>query len=1020
MARIPEEEIERIKHEVSVADLARARGVVLKRHGSDLIGLCPFHNDHQPSLVITPSKNLWHCLGACKTGGSVIDWVMKAEGVSFRHAVELLRDDRFALKTHSLPRPIKRSRVNRLPSTVAPDVADGALLGQVIDYYHATLKQSPEALAYLKKRALDSEQIITHFKLGYANRTLGYRIPTKTRKQGIEIRTRLQKLGILRPTGHEHFNGSLIIPVFDEQGTVCEIYGRKIRDDLRTGTPAHLYLPGPHKGVWNIQALKAHPEIILCESLIDALTFWCAGYRNVTTAYGTAGFTDEMLLAFKHYRTERILIAYDRDAAGDQAARALSEKLLSCGISCYRIHFAKGMDANEHARKITPPAKSLALVIRNAVWLGNGRPRAVTPQTPLTPIEPPPEQTDRAAKEKTPPEPPPASPEPPAPSFDVPIKTTPREIIIQCGDRRYRIRGLAKNMSPDQLKVNILCTTSAGFHIDTLDLYSARHRTAFIKQASEELALKEAIIKKDIGAVLLKLEELQEAQIKAALEPEEKPVMLTDKEKADAMALLKDPALFDRILADLDRCGIIGEKTNKLTGYIAAVSRKLDRPLGVIIQSSSAAGKSMLMEAILAFMPEQDRVTYSAMTAQSLFYMQKSDLKHKILAIAEEEGAHQASYALKLLQSEAELTIASTGKDPATGKFCTHEYRVKGPVMVFLTTTAIDIDEEFLNRCLVLTVNEDRAQTRAIHCLQRKQRTLKGLLARKDRAKIIALHRNAQSLLQALCVVNPYAPRLTFCNDRTRTRRDHEKYLTLIDAVALLHQHQRPIHSVTHHNAAIDYIEVTLEDIAIANRLAHEILGRTLDELPPQSRRLLMLINEMAHDACARRVLTRSNYRFSRRDVRQYTGWSDFQVKAHMKKLQDLEYVLVHRGGRGQSYVYELLYQGEGQNGTPFLMGLLDIERLKHTYDTNKEHPHPDLEGVKGTKEGPRSPQRVPKEAPRSAEKTPTIINNHNSLKSTFKKSPKNTSAGPRKKSLLYGHTNTFSSLAAVPDEGRP
>ena len=77
--------------------LAEARGMKLRRHGEDLMGLCPFHDDHEPSLFISPEKNLWHCLGACQTGGTVIDWVMKAQGVSFRHAVELLRADHPAL-----------------------------------------------------------------------------------------------------------------------------------------------------------------------------------------------------------------------------------------------------------------------------------------------------------------------------------------------------------------------------------------------------------------------------------------------------------------------------------------------------------------------------------------------------------------------------------------------------------------------------------------------------------------------------------------------------------------------------------------------------------------------------------------------------------------------------------------------------------------------------------------------------------------------------------------------------------
>src|SRR6185436_1062382 len=162
--------------------------------------------------------------------------------------------------------------------------------------------------------------------------------------------------------------------------------------------------------------------------------------------------------------------------------------------------------------------------------------------------------------------------------------------------------------------------------------------------------------------------------------------ILSAEEQKRALELLSDPQLLDRILADFERCGVVGEETNKLAGYLAAVSRKLEDPLAVIIQSSSAAGKSSLMEAILAFVPDEDRVKYSAMTGQSLFYMGDADLKHKVLAVVEEEGAARASYALKLLQSEGELTIASTGKDPASGKLVTHEYHVEGPTQLFLTT----------------------------------------------------------------------------------------------------------------------------------------------------------------------------------------------------------------------------------------------------------------------------------------------------------------------------------------------
>jgi DNA primase len=526
----------------------------------------------------------------------------------------------------------------------------------------------------------------------------------------------------------------------------------------------------------------------------------------------------------------------------------------------------------------------------------------------------------------------------------------------------YRVRGLRKNLSDDMLRVNlrVMGVNAYGdmaLHVDTLELNAARPRMAFVKQAAAELGIKEEIVSRDVSKVLYKLEELRDEQIRQALAPKEPEVKLTEQERAAAMELLRDPRLLERIVEDFARCGVVGEETNKLVGYLGAVSRHLGEPLAVIVQSSSAAGKSSLMDAVLAFVPEEQRVQYSAMTGQSLFYMGETDLKHKVLAIVEEAGAQRASYALKLLQSEGVLTIASTGKDPATGRLLTHQYRVEGPVMIFLTTTAIDIDEELLNRCLVLTVNEDRAQTQAIHRIQRESQTIEGLLRRQDRTELLHLHRNAQRLLKPVAVANPYARGLTFLDGQTRTRRDHTKYLTLIRAIALLHQHQRPRKTREHLGKPFEYIEVTLDDIAVANRLTAEVLGRSLDELPPQTRRLLLLVDQMVAAECKRQKIERTDYRFSRRDVRTVTGWGDTQLRLHLGRLEELEYLLAHRGGRGQSFVYELAFAVKGDGGGPVLPGLIDIEKLGgHKYDGNLAGVETEFAGSKDENAGSKRP----------------------------------------------------------------
>jgi DNA primase catalytic core len=959
MARIAQEEIDRLKRDIAVQRLAEAQGIALKNHGKDLHGLCPFHDDKTPSLVISPEKNLWHCLGACQQGGGPIDWVMKSQGVSFRHAVELLRGDLsfLAAKNDKAGPPTKHSTTQKLPPLVEVDDPDHVVLHRVIAYYHETLKQSPEALAYLQERGLHNAEMIDRFRLGFANRTLGYRMPHKNRQAGAALRDQLTRLGIYRDTGHERFTGSIVVPIYDDNNNVSEIYGRKIGKQLRQDTPLHMYLPGPHRGIFNFSALLSPAkELILCESILDALTFWCAGYHHVTTAYGVEGFTDELLQAMKEHGTEVVKIAYDRDEAGDKAALKVAQTLNDAGIHTYRVNFPKGMDANEYALKVKPAEKSLGVALRNATWMGKGaapvkndRPIeaiiAVQATIEAKPLDEP--MADEVKPTLDEPEPVVslAAKEPQLPVQDLSTSATaveqssPHELTYRFGDRRWRVRGLAHNTNYEQLRINLMVTQEGDqtFHVDTLELYSARHRALFLRQAADELRIEERVLKKDLGHILAKLEVAQDEQMKKTLESHKAPeVQLSDLERKEALALLKDPKLLDRILADYERCGIVGETTNKLVAYLAAVSRKLDEPLAVVIQSSSAAGKSSLMEAVLAFMPQEERVSYSAMTGQSLFYMGETDLKHKILAIAEEEGAQNAAYALKLLQSEGQLTIASTGKDAATGRLVTHEYRVEGPVMIFLTTTAIEVDEELLNRCIVLSVDEGREQTRAIHERQRLKQTLEGLLAKRDREAIVTLHQNAQRLLQPLFVANPFAKELTFLDHQTRSRRDHMKYLTLIRAIALLHQHQRPIREVTHHGDKVRYIEVTKDDIATANRLATEVLGRSLDELPPHTRKLLHAIEAMVQAMADKQGRERCDVRFSRKDVRDTTGAGDTQLKVHMQRLVELEYLLVHRSKTSQRFDYELVYSQQDEVDGRFLPGLLTNSDPSHPYDANR------------------------------------------------------------------------------------
>jgi DNA primase catalytic core len=971
--RIPEADLDRVKRETDLLALVRSRGIELAKHGTkDFIGRCPFHDDqNKPNFIVSPAKGLWHCM-ACGKAGNVIQFVQQHDGVSFRHAFDLLRQGGPAVFTSAaiLARegPLTKATVPRLPCPLDAEADDATLFSQVVNYYRERLKQTPTARAYLASRGLDDDQLIEHFQIGFADRSLGLRLPEKNRMEGERLRSRLTQLGLWRESGHEHFNGCIVVPLRDEAGNSVSLYGRR----AQKGEMKHLYPPGPHRGLFNRECLN-QPEIILCEAVLDALTFWVNGFKNVTCLFGTEGFTDELWGELR--KVQRIRIAYDADDAGERAAQRDTERFQKHGIEVFRIRFPHGMDANEYACKVKPADKSLALLMNSSAWLGGAGAR---PPAPPGAVGAGPACHVAMVVDEITGDPLPIVdkesletgvgwvPEPfvPAPYAEVqaqslllaasvssPEPATKKEsaaTLEQRGDawfmdmegREYRVAGLEKTVGTDALKIALRLRHGERFHLDQVDLCRDMERRRFVERAAEETGLTTDLLKRDLGRLLLAVEQAQ-AELSKPQTPTGHVVTLTPEEREAALTWLREPNLIGRLRAAFHQAGIIGEESNTLVAYLAGVSRKLERPLAIIIQSASAAGKTTLMDAVLSFFPEEDRVKYSAMTGQSLYYLGETNLKHKILAVVEEAGAEKASYALKLLQSEGELTIASTGKDPATGKMVTQEYHVEGPVMIFLTTTAIDLDEELQNRCLTLAVDESAEQTGRIHQLQRERRTLAGLLAKVERQDVLKKLRNAQRLLQTVDVLNPYAPSLTFATARTRNRRDHEKYLTLIDAIALLHQHQRETRTLP---SGQRFIEVTLDDIALANELAPEILGRSLDELPPQTRRLLGYIRELVKrkSGDAKAAST-----FSRRELRDHCGWSLTQVRVHLERLVELECLAIRHGRLGSQFVYEVLFDTDTPEAVAHV-GLIEIAKLRHDYKTNLTGFMPGVAGQNG------------------------------------------------------------------------
>ena len=323
-------------------------------------------------------------------------------------------------------------------------------------------------------------------------------------------------------------------------------------------------------------------------------------------------------------------------------------------------------------------------------------------------------------------------------------------------------------------------------------------------------------------------------------------------------------------------------------------------------------------------MPE-DLQRYTRITGQSLFYKEKDALKNKVLAIAEEKGAEDAIYSIRTLQSDQYLTVAVTITDPNSGQKRTEEYQVEGPVVIIITTTNPEaLDFETRNRFVILTIDESREQTRKILQRQREADSLEGLVQQKEEDHIYRKHHNAQRLLRPVQVVNPFHNDLTYPDNQLLMRREQIKYLTLIKTIAFLRQYQRKIKTVSSNGSQIEYVEVSLDDVELANKLACDILGRSLDELSPHTRGLLKEIKAMVDNFKGKP----SEIRFTRKQICDATGWSYWQIRPHLEQLVEMEYLHLHSGKQGQRHTYELLWDGAGEDGDKFLIGLIDVKKL--------------------------------------------------------------------------------------------
>jgi DNA primase catalytic core len=868
--------IEDLKRSINLVELFGSYGIEVKKKGAQHECRCPFHDgDDTPSLKITPDKGLWNCFG-CDAGGSAVDLVMKMDKVDVAEARKIL--------LRRVPHIAPLSTMEAVKSEKKEERAapDSSLLTAIFDHAHKTLtKPGNDGLKYLKTRGLDDAETIRTFKLGFIDGSLRDLLP-----QNREAVAALQSIGFLNDKGNPSFYGCVVAPVWREDGSLGECFARGISD------PRKLYLKGTHGGVFNGKALKVYDSVIVCEAVFDALALYSTGIRNVIATYGTNGWTEDHDALLSAGKARQLVFAFDGDKAGAEGEKRIVDRL-------------KGKEGLSFSRLKIPSldgVKDINELLLHLYAEGLGKDEVRLTFESLIASAP------RIGKPNTHKE-----------SGLVLMEQTESDLHFTNCQLSYRLRGLFEN-SETSLKLVVTAETADHSHTDRFDLYSAKSRSGFAFHAAQRLDLPQPKLEDDLSKLIPKLETLLQETRSAPEKADEIPPMSAEEEKK-ALSFLTAPNLLGRIATDLGNIGYVGEQTNKQLAYLIGTSRRLTKPLSGIVRSESGAGKSFLMECVAELTPPEEVRFFSRLTSQSLYYMGREALQHKLLIVDERDGSAESEYPIRTLQSRRKLTLAVPMKNAKTGNIETAEVTILGPIAYMESTTSTEVNPENENRSFEIYLDESPKQTRRIFEAQKKAHLLSAEERAVKRQRIVERHHHAQRLLEPVTVRIPFAHLLDFPVNWTRGRRDIDRLLSLVEAITFLHQKQR--------ERVGNAIEATPEDYAAAFDLAKSCLEHAWAELPRSASQLLAAIRKWAVKEAKKLGVQSSELSFRRREVRQITGLPDHIVKRGMRSLEDLEYVSVRRARNGGSFKYQLAGQPPAVN---LLDGLTTPEQLKEKY----------------------------------------------------------------------------------------
>lgn len=884
-------EIDQIKTQLTLADVLKYYHL---KPDKNLRLNCPFHDDKTPSLQVYYKTHSCYCFSSnCKTHGKsldVIDFIMHKENIT-KH--EAIMKAKAMINGEAIRKPID-------------ELTRSAVLTKIFIYFKNGLHSSSPAKEYLEKRNLNHDKT----EIGYNSGQFHH----GKRKEEALIKSCV-KYGLLLETGGKSRTGK---PAYKPFGKYCiafalrnptgQITGLYFRSTLDDNKQRHYYLKD-RQGLYPKYPRKETKKLILTESIIDAASLLeqleIQKNYEVLAMYGTNGLTEEHVEAIHSLADlEEVIFFLNGDAPGRKAVEKYAPVLKHRNpkLKISNVEVPEGEDVNSLLQAHSSGILSHLIMERREYQLyfsseDQLKEKPGSTVRVLLGVEPGELEMAEASKVE----------EKVSNSRGLDC-SNPFSIKYRSEEAHYEIKGFRLDQL-DSLKATLAVQNAKGEHTmrttspkikhyGKVDLYDYKQVKSYVATATQRTEISSTTIETDLMDLTELLEKYRSEKQKNKGQDQKKTIKVDAATASKCLAFLKQEHLLTHINNLIEKCGITGEKVNRLLLFVVASSYKMPDTLHALIQGSSGSGKTRLLKVISDTMPPEDVKKYTRVTDNSFYNQDEYFFVNKLVCFEDMDGLkEEAQLAVRELQSN-EILISSTSVKDKNGSIYGGERVVRGPIASLSCTTKGETYEDNISRCFLIAVDESKEQT--LRVIDYQNRKAAGNISREEERKARHFLQNCMRLLKSYEVVNPYANKIKLPEEAHKIRRLNELYQSFVRQVTLLNQYRRK-------KDARGRLITDKEDLQTACDILFESIILKVDELDGSLRQFFEKLKDYVRSKADKERLKSSEADFNRFEVRKVTGVSKTQQHYYMSRLVEMEYLRQY-GYANRGYKYKIAH----------------------------------------------------------------------------------------------------------------